>query len=227
MSNNYNDDNFEIIDNIDKIENNKINKYPSWLIWVGIFLILLIISLSIIYWSLPPEKTPRLTAWLSMVAFVGTAIGVIGFFLAQYSQSRSNREAQLQTALNFIQSNYLQLEQKLTTDPDLFGMYQNMNKGNPLTDQIPAENLKPRDKDQALVKRTQIVAFVIQFIENINSFVITRGLKWSDPQPQLWLRLFRQWFRNEPLFELGWKNYYEQFSDQTTRDLINYYIIGN
>lgn len=197
------------------------------LVKIAIFLFVIITIITVLYWTLPQDKTPRLSGYVSMIGILGVALGVIGFFLSQQAQIRATEESNLQSAMNLIQSNYIQLERELSNDPDLLSMYQNMNRGNPLTDNLTLQLQNESNTNTTIAgfKRARIVAWVIQIIENTDSLVRSRGISWNDPRAMIYLKLYQQWFKNEPDFEKGWKGYLEQFSDVETRNLINNRII--
>jgi UDP-N-acetylmuramyl pentapeptide phosphotransferase/UDP-N-acetylglucosamine-1-phosphate transferase len=188
--------------NVDKTSTVK-KSTSSWLTPknIGIILVIGFILLTIIYWSLPAKLTPRLSSYISLIAFLSVILGIFSFFLSQRAQENQQKQGVLASSLSFIQS-IIALEQYFAANPDMNNLYKGINPGNVALQSLP--DVSPVT-DAMKYKEIHVIAWMIQIVENVNDTILARGITWDDPEMIPFVDTFHGWFHYPPVRE-QWNN---------------------
>lgn len=182
---------------------------------ITIGLIILIAIISVIYWVIPKTASSRVQGYISMLAAIGIFLGIVSFFLNQQVQAVQNENNTLQQGLSFIQTSLIAVEQYFAANPDLQNMYKGLNLENAELQKLPSVPITEATK----YKEIHVAVWLLQIMENINSYVDSKKLKWTSPYLQPWLKLFHSWFQY-PVIQQQWE-YSRQFSDSSMQKLVD------
>lgn len=186
---------------------------------VLVIITVIIVTLTVIYWKLPPSLDPRFASYIQMLGVLGIVLAVITFLYTSNFQASQTQHFDLIDEQNINGNSWVDIEKQFMQTPELLRLYKQMYPENKSLQSIPNPPLTDVVRNQEI----HMAQILFQTMDSINSYVLIQGSSWNDPIHSGWLNAFRSWFKSDILRE-QWQ-YDMQFYDIELSQFVNTYLI--
>lgn len=198
---------------------------PPNVAFIGFVFLTTFCILTVTFLFLPDKNAKKLTDYFNMVAPLSILAAVVGVFLSQ-TMANNQQNAQIITqSLSLIENDIEKFDRYITEKPILIEFWKSIEPNNKVLQSLPNPKLTSQQLIDQKYEELYACKFMFQIIENYVTFIITYGYQYNDENGEIWIQIFKNWFKNKLVRE-QWQDIYKKQAGFDTNFYIDNYILS-